>query len=51
MMGMRITISNIVQNFDIRFAPDENGEVFDTGRKDVFTTVLPSLQLCFTPRK
>lgn len=51
MMSMRITISNIVQQFDIAFAPGETGKEFVTDRKDVFTTVLPLLQLQFTLRK
>jgi hypothetical protein len=51
MMGMRITISSIVQQFNVTFAPGETGELFETGRKDVFTTVLPPLHLVFTPRK
>jgi cytochrome P450 len=50
MMSMRTAISSIVQNFDVRFAPRENGEFFDGGRKDVFTTVMPPLQLSFAPR-
>ncbi|KAF2795827.1 putative benzoate 4-monooxygenase cytochrome P450 [Melanomma pulvis-pyrius CBS 109.77] len=51
MMSMRTTISSIVQQFDVAFAPGETGETFDTGSKDVFTTVLPPLQLQFTLRK
>jgi hypothetical protein len=51
MMSMRTAISSIAQQFDIEFAPGETGEQFDTGGKDAFTTVLPPLNLVFTPRK
>lgn len=50
MMSMRTAISSIVQQFDIKFAPGETGELFDKDRKDVFTTVLHPLQLEFTLR-
>jgi hypothetical protein len=50
MMSMRIAISSIVQNFDIRFAPGETGQAFQNDRKDVFTTVLQPLNICFLPR-
>ncbi|KAF2650048.1 monooxygenase [Lophiostoma macrostomum CBS 122681] len=51
MISMRIAISSIVQQFDLRLASGETGEAFDKERKDAFTTVLKPLQLLFVPRK
>lgn len=51
MMSMRIAISSIVQQFDVKFAAGETAEAFDTDRKDAFTTVLRPLKLMFVPRE
>ncbi|KAI1466706.1 cytochrome P450 [Daldinia caldariorum] len=51
MMVLRISVSRLVQHFDISFADGETGEAFDTGAKDIFTTALQPLVLKFSPRK
>jgi cytochrome P450 len=50
MMSMRIAISSIVQQFDVKLAAGETGEAFEKERKDAFTTVLSPLKLEFVPR-
>jgi hypothetical protein len=40
----------IAENFDVSFAPGENGEAFENESLDTFTVTLPPLQLQFTPR-
>lgn len=40
----------IAQNFDVAFAPGEDGVTFDNEMLDTFTVTLPPLQLQFTPR-
>jgi len=50
-MSLRISLSMIAQNFDVSFAPGENGEAFEKEIMDTFTVTLPALQLRFTPRK
>jgi len=49
-MSLRISLSKIVQNFDIAFAPGEDGAKFESEALDVFTTSLPPCQLIFTKR-
>jgi hypothetical protein len=49
-MILRTSLSLVVQNFDISFAPGETGETFDTGFSDTFLLALPPLSLVFTPR-
>ncbi|KAI1646748.1 cytochrome P450 [Daldinia loculata] len=51
LMTLRIAISSLAQHFDITFAADETGEIFDKEAKDVFTTSLEPLNLQFSPRK
>ncbi|KAJ4350581.1 hypothetical protein N0V95_004632 [Ascochyta clinopodiicola] len=50
-LSLRIALSTIVQNFDIKFAPGETGEKFDKEVLDTFTVTLPPLQLQFHPRE
>jgi cytochrome P450 len=49
-MILRTSLSLIVQNFDVSFAPGETGETFDTEFLDTFLLALPPLSLVFTPR-
>jgi hypothetical protein len=41
----------IAQNFDVTFAPGEDGKNFEDKILDTFTVTLPPLRLVFTPRK
>ncbi|KAF2016965.1 cytochrome P450 [Aaosphaeria arxii CBS 175.79] len=49
--NLRISISSIVQNFDIDFAPGETGEAFDKDFLDTPLIKLPPLYLEFKARK
>ncbi|KAF2202071.1 cytochrome P450 67 [Delitschia confertaspora ATCC 74209] len=49
-LSLRTSLSSVVMNFDVTFAPGETGETFDKEALDTFTTTLPPLQLQFTPR-
>jgi cytochrome P450 len=49
-LSLRISLSMIAQNFDVAFAPGEDGVTFDNEMLDTFTVTLPPLQLQFTPR-
>ncbi|KAL1596515.1 hypothetical protein SLS60_009162 [Paraconiothyrium brasiliense] len=49
--SMRIALSKLVMEFDVVFAPDEDGVAFDTRELETFSTVVPPLQLIFTPRQ
>jgi hypothetical protein len=40
----------IAQNFDVSFAPGEDGHNFDKEILDTFTVTLPPLKLQFAPR-
>jgi hypothetical protein len=40
----------IAQNFDVGFAPGEDGVNFEKEILDTFTVTLPPLKLQFTPR-
>jgi hypothetical protein len=44
-MQLRGIISRIVMAFDLRFAPGETGETFDTKAMDTFTLTLPALYI------
>lgn len=50
MLSLRIAISTIAQQFNIRFAPGETGEEFDKGVQDTFTSALPPVQVEFSYR-
>jgi hypothetical protein len=50
-MELRATLSRIAMNFDISFAPGEDGERFDKGAKDTFVFTLEPLLLVFKERK
>jgi cytochrome P450 len=49
-MILRTSLSLIVQNFDVAFAPGETGETFDKEFLDTFLLALPPLKLVFTSR-
>ena len=49
-MSLRCSISKILQNFDVAFAPGEDGVMFEAGAMDTFTTANPPCQLVFTKR-
>lgn len=50
MMSLRISLSTLIQSFNIQLAPGESGEAFEKHTLDTFTTTLPSLQLQFKRR-
>ncbi|KAL4801865.1 cytochrome P450 [Aspergillus unguis] len=50
LMSLRISVSKLAQLFDMRFAPGETGELFETKTMDTFTTTLPPLNVQFVPR-
>lgn len=49
-LSLRITLSKVMQDFDVAFAPGETGETFDKETKDTFTTQLPPVMIRFTKR-
>jgi hypothetical protein len=49
-LTLRTSISRIVQNFDITFAPGETGERFDQDALETLTTTLPPVMVQFTAR-
>ncbi|KAH8203627.1 hypothetical protein TruAng_002157 [Truncatella angustata] len=51
LISLRISIAKIAQQFDISFAPGEDGSKFDNGALETFTTILPPLMMQFLPRK
>ncbi|KAH7076045.1 cytochrome P450 67 [Paraphoma chrysanthemicola] len=50
-MSLRCSLSAIIQNFDVSFAPGETGEKFEHETLDTFTVTLPPLHLNFAPRR
>ncbi|KAF2736158.1 cytochrome P450 [Polyplosphaeria fusca] len=50
-MSMRIALSKLVMEFDVKFAPGEDGIAFYTQESETFSTLVPPLQLKFTPLK
>ncbi|KAI4602498.1 hypothetical protein KJ359_009742 [Pestalotiopsis sp. 9143b] len=50
LMSLRIALSKVALNFDMSFAPGEDGANFDDAALETFTTTLPSLQLQFSKR-
>ncbi|KAJ5653878.1 hypothetical protein N7490_000881 [Penicillium lividum] len=50
LMSLRISVSKLVQLYDITFAPGETGHTFETETLDTFTTTLPPLQIQFQRR-
>lgn len=46
-----MVLSRVALEYDVSFAPGENGVKFDTEVMDTYTVTLPPLHLCFTPRK
>ncbi|KAL1979470.1 hypothetical protein VTN96DRAFT_5729 [Rasamsonia emersonii] len=51
LMELRMVLSRVALEYDVSFAPGENGVKFDTEVMDTYTVTLPPLHLCFTPRK
>jgi hypothetical protein len=49
-MELRVVLGRIALNFDVSFAPGEDGMEFDQGAKDTFTFSLSPLQLVFRER-
>lgn len=50
-MSLRIALSRVLREFDVTFAPGEDGEKFDKELKDTFTTALAPVMLTFTKRE
>ncbi|KAE8154452.1 cytochrome P450 [Aspergillus avenaceus] len=50
LLMLRMTVSILVQEYDIAFAPGETGEAFEKGTLDTFTTTLPPVQVQFQKR-
>ena len=50
LLELRSALARIALNFDMSFAPGENGVQFDKGAKDTFVFTLDQLQLVFTER-
>lgn len=51
LMELRTIVTLLVTQFDVEFAPGEDGRAFIEESKDVFTIALADLNLRFTPRK
>lgn len=51
MMSLRISLSTLLQSFNIQLAPGESGENFEKKTLDTFTTTLPSLKVQFQLRQ
>ena len=51
LMELRSVISRVVTQFDVHFAPGEDGTALLTKTRDVFTLDLAPLNLVFTERK
>ncbi|KAJ5348692.1 uncharacterized protein N7506_001945 [Penicillium brevicompactum] len=51
MMSLRISLSTLLQSFNIQFAPGESGENFEKKTLDTFTTTLPSFKVQFQLRQ
>jgi hypothetical protein len=49
-MQLRIVVALLVTEFDIQFAPGENGEALLHESKDFFTVSIADLKLIFTSR-
>jgi tryprostatin B 6-hydroxylase len=43
--------AKLLTKFDVSFAPGEDGTTLLEDSKDIFTTELGDMFLCFTPRK
>lgn len=49
-MEIRSVTAQVLLNFDVSFAPGEDGTNLVENTKDCFTMELAGLNLCFTPR-
>ena len=50
LMELRTLLAKMVLEFDINFAPGENGQALVEEMKDVFTCALEPINMCFTAR-
>jgi len=50
LLSLRISVSTLTQKYNITFAPDETGEIFEKQALDIFTATLPPLKIMFEPR-
>ncbi|KAK7748664.1 hypothetical protein SLS53_000685 [Cytospora paraplurivora] len=50
-LSLRIALAKLVLNFDISYAPGEDGDHFEEDSLDTFVVTLPALNLQFTPLK
>ncbi|KAF2454093.1 cytochrome P450 [Lineolata rhizophorae] len=50
MIEMRVLVANLIRQFDVTFAPGEDGNTIVNGVKDGFTTKIPDMNIVFTPR-
>ena len=51
LMELRTLTTKLVQKFDMKLAPHEDGSRILTKTKDHFTVDLGDLEVCFTERK
>jgi cytochrome P450 family 628 len=51
MSELRTVIAKLILEFDMSFAPGEDGRALLEDSEDVFTTACAKLELVFTPRK
>lgn len=51
MKEMRSVLARIALQFDVGFAPGDDGKAFIDGIMDTWTLTLPPLNLVFTERK
>lgn len=49
-MQLRSIVSRIAMDFNLKFAPGEDGIAFDTEALDTFTTTLKPLNVIFSER-
>ena len=45
LLSLRISVSTLTQKYNITFAPDETGEIFEKRALDTFTTMFPPLKM------
>lgn len=51
LMEVRTVLSRLFYEFDISFAPNEDGRSLVEDSKEHFTLSLADMNVCFTPRK
>lgn len=50
-MNLRVTLSQLIMEFDVQFAPGEDGKQFLADAKDNFVMYFGKLELAFTRRE